>query len=624
MMAAAAGFSNQLFVDLAPAIITIVNAIADLIKNFNTGRGEIGETSNEAAAFSEVLRIVAATIAGVANIAAQAWNVVQIGLQGLIGTVLAFNAALAALPLGIGAAKAEFDRYMEATAAAINDQIATAAAQQEGFNEFYTNLWSESDARAGQELSLGQGAEGGTLAPPPSPVNEDDIKNQIAALTTLQQARQDDYAAWVLIQEEKLRIAEQYYGAESEQYQRLLQEKMRADEIHSRQLEQIRQNDLQSERQIAQTRIQVEQEIAETRLSVQEQSIARMRARGQITAQQEVAMLGQVLQQKQALEVAHENRMFQLQMSTLQAALASENLRPLERARILNEIEVLEAQHAGRVAVIREQHTAEAIEQQARAADAIYQKWQSALQPLGSGLSNMFQQMYQGSATFEQAFLQMLDKMLFAFVDMAIKMGINWAANQAAQTGAAAAGAATRQSIAAGEKSTSLAMSGATALGDIANSAARAAAAAYASVAAIPIIGPFLAPALAVAALGAVLAFGSSIISARKGLGRVDRDGQMAELHKDEMVLPADIAEPLRQNLAMTNPGSGGLTGSVIGATANGGPTTNNGGDQHFTYAPKYEGGKKESVTSMLRRDGQGMRKWLTEEFRSGRLSVGA
>ncbi len=50
-----------------------------------------------------------------------------------------------------------------------------------------------------------------------------------------------------------------------------------------------------------------------------------------------------------------------------------------------------------------------------------------------------------------------------------------------------------------------------------------------------------------------MLAVTGSVVSAAGGWDRVSMDGVLAQLHKDEMVLPAAIAGPLRDNPARSN-----------------------------------------------------------------------
>jgi tape measure domain-containing protein len=85
-----------------------------------------------------------------------------------------------------------------------------------------------------------------------------------------------------------------------------------------------------------------------------------------------------------------------------------------------------------------------------------------------------------------------------------------------------------------------------TAMKNIASYAAEAAAAVYASVAQIPYVGWILAPIAAGVTFIAVMAFGAMGF-AKGGEWQVTEDGKPYILHKDETVLPAHIATPLRE-----------------------------------------------------------------------------
>ena len=91
--------------------------------------------------------------------------------------------------------------------------------------------------------------------------------------------------------------------------------------------------------------------------------------------------------------------------------------------------------------------------------------------------------------------------------------------------------------------------------------AKKAASGAYNALVGVPIIGPVLAPIAAATAFAAVSAY-----SAAGGWGDVPYDGAQTTLHAREMVLPADIATPLRANLK-----SGGTpTGAANNNSASG------------------------------------------------------
>ena len=132
------------------------------------------------------------------------------------------------------------------------------------------------------------------------------------------------------------------------------------------------------------------------------------------------------------------------------------------------------------------------------------------------------------------------------------------AATEGAKTIATETGVATRTATEVAGAATSKGLTISTALTEIGAKAVSAAAGVYSAIAGIPYVGPFLAPAAAAAALGAVMAFGNKIFSAEQGFGSVPYDGAMTSLHKEEMVLPAKYANPLRDQLTSGDSGDAG------------------------------------------------------------------
>lgn len=100
------------------------------------------------------------------------------------------------------------------------------------------------------------------------------------------------------------------------------------------------------------------------------------------------------------------------------------------------------------------------------------------------------------------------------------------------------------------------------ALAQIKQDAAAAASGAYKAVVGIPYVGPFLAPAAAAVAYGATLAFGAS---AKGGYDIPGNINPVVQTHAREMILPASIAQPLRQ---MISRGSGGADGMQVNISA--------------------------------------------------------
>lgn len=110
------------------------------------------------------------------------------------------------------------------------------------------------------------------------------------------------------------------------------------------------------------------------------------------------------------------------------------------------------------------------------------------------------------------------------------------------------------------------------AFSDISASAARAGAAAFASTAAIPIVGPALAPAAGAAAFSGAMSYaaGLAVASARGGYDIPAGVNPVTQLHAQEMVLPADIAQPLRDQVRAGGGSSAGRGVSITAVDAKG------------------------------------------------------
>lgn len=101
-------------------------------------------------------------------------------------------------------------------------------------------------------------------------------------------------------------------------------------------------------------------------------------------------------------------------------------------------------------------------------------------------------------------------------------------------------------------------------LSNIGKSAAEAAANAYKSIAAIPIVGPVLAPAAAIAAMAAVGGLARKIFSAEGGFDIPAGVNPMVQTHQREMILPATLADTVRDMAAVYSGGGGGGGGGSM------------------------------------------------------------
>jgi hypothetical protein len=132
-----------------------------------------------------------------------------------------------------------------------------------------------------------------------------------------------------------------------------------------------------------------------------------------------------------------------------------------------------------------------------------------------------------------------------------------WLTGETAQTAATVAGNTTRTTSDWWAAAQSVMAKAWSALKNIAMAAWEAAANVYASLAAIPVIGPVLAPAAAIAATGLVLGFAGHIASARGGYDIPAGVNPVTQLHEREMVLPQQQADAVRQMAENGGPGGG-------------------------------------------------------------------
>lgn len=143
------------------------------------------------------------------------------------------------------------------------------------------------------------------------------------------------------------------------------------------------------------------------------------------------------------------------------------------------------------------------------------------------------------------------------------------ASGQAVQTGATIAGEATRTSVTAAGGLARLGLKAAEAIKGIMMSAWEAMAGAFKAMVAIPYIGPILAVGAGAAAFGLVAGLAGKIKSARGGYDIPSGVNPVTQLHEDEMVLPSQHANTIREmGKAMRSGASFGAAAAAEGGGA--------------------------------------------------------
>jgi hypothetical protein len=204
------------------------------------------------------------------------------------------------------------------------------------------------------------------------------------------------------------------------------------------------------------------------------------------------------------------------------------------------------------VAVARE--ASQAHDQMFRHFDSAFR---SALRGVMQGTHTVSQAFRRMGVELEVDFASSLEKMLTRFAAHQLRMlAIHQEAKQAEVT--------THELAEAQKRGISLSST----LKDVTNSAVSAAGRAYSAMADIPVIGPALGAVAAAAAFAGVMALGA-LASAAGGM--VVPQDMPAFVHKNEMVLPAYLSQPLQA--ALTGGGGGG--GGIGGHTFNYSHTTN-------------------------------------------------
>jgi hypothetical protein len=177
--------------------------------------------------------------------------------------------------------------------------------------------------------------------------------------------------------------------------------------------------------------------------------------------------------------------------------------------------------------------------------------WHTRIDGIVRAFGSGFEGMITGAKTFQQAMVGVGQAILGAFTNVAERMLENWIVSLLA----------------------SKAQQGLTGVAQVASNAAVAGSAAFASTAAIPLIGPELAPAAALAAYAGAMAF-APLASAFGGYDIPAGANPLVQTHAEEMILPARIANPLRSMLA-ANSNIGSSAAGPANDTGSGGVTHN-------------------------------------------------
>ncbi len=322
----------------------------------------------------------------------------------------------------------------------------------------------------------------------------------------------------------------------------------------------------QEKLQLAQLAIRQAQQDALTRIRIQTAEIEKKRQL------QEISDLD-ALRAKNAL--AEKTYAIKLKSAQQEAQLVQGQ--PVQYQRALAKIADLQRQHAihtiqaqTALAVKEKKLTDKADQERRKAQKKRLQEneafWQSMFAPVSNAFESAMNGVIRGTNTLRQAMRNMGQSVVLEFANMGVKMVASWAATEAAKTMATMTGTATRTGIEEAGAAKSLLISAGTAVKQIMMKAWNVMAGVYSALAAIPVVGPVIAPVAAGAAFGVVANYATRIASASGGYDIPAGVNPMTQLHQQEMVLPAHIANPLRDMIAAGGASGGNTTHVTIQA----------------------------------------------------------
>ena len=344
-------------------------------------------------------------------------------------------------------------------------------------------------------------------------------------------AKQGSEARIILSAQTAMRIGETY-GWESKEYLAAQKEIRKASEDFDKEQQKLEVMKMERTRDHALSQIGIERD-----------NLALLKSLGQISDQEELAAL-RVLEEKK----------YQIEVQAQQDKIALTKEEGAARQQQLNEL-----------AKMQEKHDAEVSKMDAQSVLAVKKNWDTMLGAVSGAFEQSINGMIMGTQTLQKAVANIGQAILGEFVKIGAKKITGWIANEATMTAATVAGTTARGAAETAGASQSMAIGGMTAVKGILNSAWETMANVYKSIAAIPFVGPALAPVAAAGAFGVVAGMAGSIASSAGGEWQVPAD-RLNLVHKNETILPAHIAGPLRD--MVSNGGNSNSGGHTINISA--------------------------------------------------------
>lgn len=341
------------------------------------------------------------------------------------------------------------------------------------------------------------------------------LSEQLAALGQQSVMAKDHYALRVSFAVEAANKIGAAYGMESAEYRKALTE-----------IAQLASAERERQLRNAQEEVELRAQHNTTLLGIEESHINTMHALHQTSDTEQVSQLAALHEKEYQIELAALNEKLAM-LDTWSDAYGS----------TLDAIAKLEDQHTVQVA----KNNDELLASQAKTIEGYLSPITSAIEQSVTGIA-------QGTTTMRKAVQGVLQSIEAQFISMVAKRIVHWAAGELAMTTATTVGTASRTGIEASASGVSLAMKAAGIIRKIMAYAAETFGGVFA----------FLSGTMGPAAAGPAAASSAAVAAVAGGIGLSAAGGYdipagvnpMVQTHAREMILPAKLADPLRDMLA--------------------------------------------------------------------------
>jgi hypothetical protein len=331
--------------------------------------------------------------------------------------------------------------------------------------------------------------------------------------------------------------------------------------------------------------------------------------RGELDPQAELAALEQLNAEEVAAEKAKADAIYQINLKALQDKAALYATDPVNLKKTQDTITQLAQLHENQLTTITAKGVADRAKLEQQAATQTEQLWKQRIGGVVTSFGQQMQGLINGTATWRQAMQNLFLSIETAAFKAVERMVTNWLAGEISKTAASQGQSALRQGIELVESLFGITTKKTEAAANVGTDVALAGAGGVASMAAAPFPINLTAPAFGASMAAAAGGFGAAAVAAEGGYDIPFGINPLVQAHQQEMILPASIANPVRQMVANYQ-GQGGAGQGSAGT-----------GDSHLHYHAPSISQQSSDLASQLERHASDVVRWMERSARDGKLT---